>query len=127
MHGTALPTVLIVDDSEGVCLALSMMLVKQGFQVTTARSYQEGLHDARARKFSLILVDAYLGTESGLTLAEEILSQDPRCGLVIMSGSVLLQEEMKSRPLLKKVAILQKPFTRQELMECIRKAVDKAA
>src|SRR3954469_8503883 len=112
MQLTALPAVLIVDDSEGVCLAVSLMLEKHGFEVHVARSFQEGLIRADERDYSLIVIDAHLGTQSGITLAEEILAQDPETKIIIMSGSVLLEEEMKSRPFLKKVPILQKPFTR---------------
>jgi DNA-binding NtrC family response regulator len=127
MEGPAHKKVLVVDDSEAVCLAISMMLEKHGFEVKTAQSYAEGLTRMREQTFAVVLVDVNLGPQSGLDLAQVALRENSDCKLIIISGSVLLENEIKSRPTLKHTPILQKPFTHRELIECIRRAVDKAA
>jgi DNA-binding NtrC family response regulator len=127
MGAAALNKVLVVDDAESVCLAISMMLQKHNLDVSTALTYMEAITRVRRDDFDLVVIDAYLGSHSGLDLAEEILKQKPETRLLIMSGSVLLEDEVKARPRLQRVPIVHKPFTRNELIECIRKAVDKAA
>src|SRR5512147_1120912 len=95
------PTVLIVDDAEAVCLTLSMMLEKHGFQTQTAKNIAETFRFVADKRFDLIIVDRNLGNESGLELAEQLLQKNPRQRIVIISGSVTLKEEMESHPMLK--------------------------
>lgn len=121
------PTVLIVDDAEAVCLTLSMMLEKHGFQTQTAKNIAETFRFVADKRFDLIIVDRNLGNESGLELAEQLLQKNPRQRIVIISGSVTLKEEMESHPMLKGLPVLLKPFTRKELLECLRTATHEAA
>ena len=123
----AQPTVLIVDDSEGVCLALSMMLEKHGFSAQTVHNADEGLRLAQRQKFDVIMVDRTLGTDSGLQLAEQLLAIAPATRIILMSGSVTMRVEMDLHPAIKELPLLLKPFTRQELLECLRIALGRAA
>ncbi len=127
MASCPLPTVLIVDDSEGVCLALSMMLEKHGFRAHTAHTFDEGLRLANQQSFDVILVDANLGSDSGLTLGEQLLQSDPRRRLILMSGSIDIVREAERRPALSGLPVLEKPFTRQEMIEAIKKLVKNRA
>jgi DNA-binding NtrC family response regulator len=121
------PTVLIVDDSEGVCLAVSMMLEKHGFKTQTAHDSKGALSLADAHTFDIILIDRILGRESGLDLAEHLLVSAPKSRIIIMSGSVTIRVEMEAHPQLRRLALLQKPFTRQELLDCLHAVLDNAA
>jgi DNA-binding NtrC family response regulator len=123
----AQPTVLIVDDSEGVCLALSMMLEKSGFHTHTAHNATEGLRLANEHDCDVILLDRNIGRESGLMLAEQLLQLNPTLRIVMMSGSVTMHVEMDCRPEVRSLPLLQKPFTRQELLDCLRSVMDQAA
>src|SRR4051812_998261 len=104
------PIVLIVDDTEAVCLTLSMMLEKHGFQTQAARSVEETLRFTADKNFDLIVVDRNLGTESGLELAQQLLQKNPAQRIVIISGSVTIKEELESHPALHGLPVLQKPF-----------------
>ena len=121
------PTVLIVDDSEGVCLTLSMMLEKSGYRVPCAHDLSGGLRLAQVRQYDVALIDRTLGHESGLQLAESLLNSSPATRVVMMSGSVTLRGEMEHHPQLKRVPILMKPFSRHELLDCIRSVLGRAA
>jgi CheY-like chemotaxis protein len=123
----AQPTVLIVEDSEGVCLALSMMLEKSGFHTYTAHTAPEGLRLANQQYCDVILVDRNLGRDSGLELAEQLLQLNPTLRIVMMSGSVTMHVEMECHPEVRSLPVLQKPFSRQELLECLRSVLDQAA
>ncbi len=121
------PTVLIVDDSEGVCLALSMMLQSHGFLSTSVHNSADALQAASAQHFDVMLVDRTLGSESGLVLAEELLQANPRGRIVIMSGSVTVRMEMDRHPEIRKLPLLLKPFSREELLACLRAVLEHAA
>jgi DNA-binding NtrC family response regulator len=121
------PTVLIVDDSEGVCLAVSMMLEKHGYKTQTAHDSNGALRLADRCHFNIILVDRILGRESGLDLAESLLMSAPQSRIIVMSGSVTIHAEMEAHPQLRRLALLPKPFTRQELLDCLRAVLDNAA
>lgn len=127
MEGATPDRVLVVDDAESVCLAITMMLQKLNLEVMAARNYVEAVTLLKRNEFAAALIDVYLGPHSGLDLAEEIIAKHPETRILMMSGSVLLEDEVKARPKLADVTILHKPFTRNELVECIRKAVNKAA
>jgi DNA-binding NtrC family response regulator len=116
-----------VDDAEAVCLTLSMMLEKHGFQTQTAKNIAETVRYVAEKRFDVIVVDRNLGNESGLDLAQQLLQRNPRQRIVIISGSVTIKEELESHPVLKGLPVLLKPFTRKELLECLRTATPEAA
>ena len=121
------PTVLIVDDSEAVCLTLSMMLEKHHYQTQAVRNSAEALHLTSERHFDLVLVDLNLGNESGAQLALQLLVNDPKQRIVIMSGAVNARAELDRHPDLRSRPILYKPFSRPELLDCLRTALNRAA
>jgi DNA-binding NtrC family response regulator len=121
------PNVLIVDDAESVCLTLSMMLEKHGFQASSAHNVAEALQETASNSFDIIIVDRNLGTENGLLLAQQLLQADPGQRIVIISGSVTIKSELESIPELCDLPVLQKPFTRQEFVECLHTALHRAA
>jgi len=123
----AQPTVLIVDDSEGVCLTLSMMLEKSGYRTQCVHDLNEGLRLAHEGRYDVALIDRTLGHESGLQLAESFLHSSPATRVVMMSGSVTLRGEMDQHPAIKHLPILIKPFSRDELLECVRSVLGRAA
>ncbi|HWR16286.1 MAG TPA: response regulator [Terriglobales bacterium] len=112
--------VLIVDDSDGVRAAVSMLLEDEGFETLAVSTYAQALDQFKSGKFSLALIDAHLGTHSGVELARELLSQDPQAVIVLMSGAVF-HDPTAGLP------ILQKPFSKRELLEFIHRVLDQAA
>ncbi len=123
----SLPPVLIVDDSEGVCLAVSMMLEKSGFRTQTARTLEEGRRAFQQREFGIVLLDRLLGTESGLALAREFVKSKPEVHIVMISGAIELLDEIAASPDLRRVSVLHKPFSRQELVELLLALIERAA
>lgn len=119
--------VLVVDDSDGICAAVSTLLEDAGFEVRTASNYKQTIQLASESDFHVFLIDARLGPDSGLDLARELLSRRPRAKIIIMSGADFDGEEMKSQGQRLKLPVLQKPFSRQELLDCVRRVADKAA
>ncbi len=114
-------SILVVDDSEGVRAAVSMLLEDHGITAFTASNQQEALNAIQHAEYDLVLVDVQLGVESGLTLATEVLVQRPKTKIILMSGADV---PVHSHP---ELPVLQKPFARAELLECIQKVLELAA
>jgi len=122
-----LPSVLIIDDSVGVCTATAMMLEDECETIEICHTYQEGLPLALSRNFRVILIDVLLGMDSGIKLAQELVDRKTASKLILTSGLDDLSNELSSYPDLAKISVLLKPFSRQDLLACIRKLIDEAA
>jgi DNA-binding response OmpR family regulator len=127
MDGRSARTILVVDDSAGVCAAVSMLLEEAGFEVDTAEHFAEGRHAATNQNYDLLIIDAQLGLDSGFQLAEQILSVRPESKIIIMTGVDTEADETYSRVQGLRLPLLQKPFSRHELLECVRQVSNRAA
>ena len=68
--------VLIVDDNHSFLEAARMLLEREGLTVTAVASTAEALRSAEASPPDVILVDIFLGKESGLDLARRFAEAD---------------------------------------------------
>ncbi len=108
-----MPQVLIVEDDALIGMLLATMLQDMGFDVCAIETTQVGAVAAEMRlRPDLMLVDAKLGSGSGLAAIAEIqLRRDvPH---ILMSGERLAKERHGTLMLLK-------PFTEQQLAGAIR-------
>jgi len=115
------PSILVVDDSEGVRAAVSMLLEDQGFEAVSASNCAEALAAVLQAEYDVILIDVQLGNESGIALAMRVREQRPNSKIILMSGSGVDLEPHTGLPM------LLKPFAREELLDCLRKVLDLAA
>jgi twitching motility two-component system response regulator PilH len=72
----AIQTVLVVDDSPTDTHVLTEMLKKNGFDVITAASGEEGIETAKAQKPDLIVMDVVMPGMSGFEATRSI-TRDP--------------------------------------------------
>lgn len=78
--------VLIVDDDEDFCTALSRTLVKKGIEVQTANTPAEAVVLAGEFEPDWAIVDLRLGRESGLRLIEPLLGHDPTLAIIVLTA-----------------------------------------
>lgn len=64
--------ILIVDDERSIRELLEIFLKKEGFQVTSASSAEEGLAQAKSNEFDLIVSDIKMSDMSGIDLLREV-------------------------------------------------------
>ncbi len=105
--------VLIVDDDPHVLRLASGLLSSAGYQTLEAGSPGEALAIATQVKIDILLVDAVLPGRSGPDLAEELLKLQPLGKMVFMSGLDPMAVWMAYG---KPCQVLQKPFSRAELL-----------
>ena len=111
-----LPRVLIVDDEPGICLAVSLLL-RGFFVVEMAGTAAEGLSKC-GEDFALILLDLLMPGVNGYELVQAIHQRAPDIPIVILSslGDRHMQQTIRENGA---AAIIEKPFSRKELLERI--------
>jgi CheY-like chemotaxis protein len=112
--------ILIVDDNQGLAILLKAMLEDEGYVVSLAKDGREGYSAFLSFKPDLILTDIQMPEQNGLELMERIRWHDPNVRTIYMSGDLgqygtpLEQEKNKYQ-----VEILEKPFSRDQLMSLL--------
>lgn len=79
--------ILVVEDEENIRHTLRYNLIKEGFQVSEARSGTEGVSEARRVRPDLIILDLMLPELSGLEVCR-ILRQETTAPILILTAKV---------------------------------------
>lgn len=113
--------VFVVDDEDGVRRLIQMLLSRQGYQVFVAASAEQALEmiPAVADQIDLLLTDVVMPGKSGRELVDQVNQQLPGIRHVFMSGydhCIISQHGVLSST----TRFLHKPFTADELLQCIR-------
>ncbi len=112
-------TILVVDDERNVRKVLSSYLKKEGFEVETARNYEEAVHKVGELNVDLVLTDMRLPGQSGLNLLQWIKRKQPSLPVLVITayGSIdNAVEVMKNGA----ASYLTKPVDMDEMMTLIR-------
>lgn len=80
------PRVLVVDDAEGVRLALEACLRLNGYEVVAASSGDEALELLRGERFDLLLTDQSMPGLSGLELTRAASQMHPNVPVVLLTA-----------------------------------------
>ncbi len=116
---------LIVDDEEGFCWALTKVLEDLNYLVLSAHTPAQALkHLQSDRQIGLALLDVRLsdaGETEGLSLLEKFKTLSPRLPVILMSafGTPELKREAAQ---LGALAFLDKPFRVEKLLRLMREA-----
>ncbi len=120
-------SILVVDDEASVRRAVRRILEQVGFTVREAGTAQEAMNQLKeGSEIDLVLTDLVMPEKSGRELAEEIRGLYPGLPVVFMSGyagDVVTYHGLAKQD----IPFIQKPFTRQQLIEMIRKSLEVPA
>ncbi|MCA0434014.1 MAG: PAS domain-containing protein [Proteobacteria bacterium] len=118
------PLVLVVEDNASVRDVAAAMIEEMGFEVLTASNGHEGLKAIEERKdIDLVLSDVIMaGGMNGPELASKGIKLRPDLKVLFMSGyapgSVRQMQDLPDT-----IDLVNKPFTRSDLTEKVRKAL----
>ena len=115
-------SILVIDDERDMCEFLSVMLVRDGYEVETASNAEDGLRVFREKEFDLAIVDVRLGGASGLDVLREMRTSRPEFAVVMMTafGSVeMAVDAMKQGA----YDYLTKPFKPAEIRAVLERAM----
>src|SRR5574342_229580 len=117
------PSVLIVDDENGVRDLLARWLESGGYSVMTAGSAEEALGRLEISPPAVALCDIRMPGRDGLWLAERIRQSYPETAVIMATG---VQEVGPAVKTLRQGVIdyLTKPFGRDRLQEAVTKGLE---
>jgi formate/nitrite transporter len=115
---------LVIDDEVIVLESCKRVFSEQGFDVSVTSSPHEGLQLARNSRFDVILCDWQMPGFDGMDVVEELDRTSPESTVVMISGypSVGRATEALKRGAMDYVS---KPFTPDEILETVRRAVTR--
>jgi CheY-like chemotaxis protein len=119
------PTVLIVDDDEGITETFSRMLMLEGYAVHTAGSAEAGLDVAASSPPDAILLDLRMPVADGMTFLRR-LRQDDRLRntpVAIVTGDYFLDESTSSELGTLGATVYFKPLWLEDLVRITRTLV----
>jgi FixJ family two-component response regulator len=125
MIKSAQAMIFIVDDEEIVRRGLSLLLRSAGYSVETFSSVADFLAMDAYVDAGCILLDIFMGSESGLDLQETVTGRFTNLPVIYMSGHGSIGMSVHA---IKKGAInfLSKPFEDLQLFEAVEEALAKS-
>jgi len=120
---TGTETILLVEDEVSVLDLVQLTLVRQGYEVLTAKAPLLALQtcERHPEPIHLLLTDVIMPEMSGKELAERIQKLRPGIRILYMSGYT---EDVMAGYLPEGLHVLQKPFTTASLTQRVRAALD---
>ncbi|MEG8024601.1 conserved hypothetical protein [Sphingomonas aurantiaca] len=119
-------SILTVDDSPSLRMAIRIALSGAGYAVTEAEDGVQGLKAATASRFDLIITDLNMPNMDGLTMIRELRKSPDQCGTPIIFLTTESDDSMKQQA---KAAgatgWLVKPFVPEQLIKVSRKVLGR--
>jgi len=117
--------ILVVEDEQALLKTTLTILQDQGYTVYGASSPEEAIRLSKslAGKIQMLITDLIMPGMNGRKLSNMLASSHPDMRCLYMSGYTA--EIISSRELLgPEIHFLQKPFSRQDLLNTVRKVLD---
>jgi CheY-like chemotaxis protein len=116
--------ILVVDDNDVIRIAVSKMLSRLGYEVSSADSGENGLRIFLKNQFDIVFSDYEMPGMDGVAFACSIKKSFPRTRVVIMTGAG--KDTVFSRKSTAVDDVISKPFTLAEIDETIQNLSGKA-
>lgn len=119
-------SILTVDDSPSLRMAVRIALTGAGYAVTEAGDGTEGLAKAGTQRFDLIITDLNMPRMDGLTMIRELRKSPTQTGVPIIFLTTESEDGLKAQA---KAAgatgWLVKPFNAEQLVKVARKVLGR--
>lgn len=128
-----MPTVLVIDDDLRLRELMAAILRAEGFEVHVAADGKAGIQslqerlDAGNAPYDLLVTDIVMPEMDGAEIIRRVRAMCPSVSLVAVSGGSRYMNSalcLKTAKLLGAQAVVSKPFSKQEFMGAITKALD---
>jgi len=119
-------SILTVDDSASIRVAIRIALSAAGYTVAEAADGRQGVEMANAGAFDLIVSDLNMPVMGGLAMVKELRRNPAHAGVPIIMLTTESDPEMKAQA---KAAgatgWLTKPFDAEQLVRIVKKVLNK--
>ncbi len=116
--------ILVIDDEQIVHESCNRILTEEGYEVKNAFTGQEGFKKIEEEQFDLVITDLKMPGISGMEALKKIKKDNPNIGIVMVTGYSTAETAVEAMKL-GAFDYLPKPFTPDELISVINKAVEK--
>jgi CheY-like chemotaxis protein len=116
--------VLVVEDDNGIRMAISSILERQGYEVNSVTNGEEALK--QVDNADLVLLDIFLPKITGDEFMRQIRGKGNLVPVILMSAAMQEAEAMDCFKEFKVVDYVAKPFRTKELVEKVNKAASTA-
>lgn len=115
--------VLVIEDDETVRDVLYSFLTEKGFEVTLAKSGEEGIDLLRTSKFELILTDLVMPGLGGMDVLKEVKAAKILAPVIVLTAYGTVQSAVEAMKL-GAFDYITKPFNLDEISIVIEKALN---
>ena len=114
---------LVVDDDAGVRQSLRLCLEADGGRVLGVGSTKGALEALDRGRFDVVLLDLWLGSESGLNAIPDMVRRQPDAAIVVITAFATFESAVDA---MKRGAkdYLPKPFTPEQVRHAVRRALE---
>ena len=116
---------LVVDDDPGVRQSLRLCLETDGARVLGVGNAKAALEALERGHFDLVLLDVWLGSESGLDAIPDIVRRQPAASIIVITALATFESAVEA---MKRGAsdYLPKPFTPDQVRHAAQRALEAA-
>lgn len=118
--------ILVIDDEDIIHRSLHKILGRQGHQVESAFSAQEGLRKMASAPYDLVLTDLMMPEMNGIQLLEAMSTTEHAPPAIMITGYPTIKTAVQALRL-GAVDYLAKPFTRDELLGPVNRMLRRGA
>ncbi len=122
-RSSAEATVAIVDDDEAIRDSTAALLTSAGFRVQAYGSGREFLESDDRSAARCLVIDCQMPGFGGLDLVDRLTSNGAHAPVILMTGNCGRSTMIRARRA-GVVAILDKPFSEELLLDAIHRALD---
>ncbi len=115
--------ILVVDDQRNMRTTLAMMLRGSGYDVDEAGDGTKGAELGATGAYDVVLTDLRMGSVDGIEVLRIIKQKMPMTEVVVMTAYGTIESAVEAMRL-GAFDYIQKPFTEQELLMKVQRAVD---
>ena len=118
-----MPKILVVDDQRNMRTTLAMMLRGAGYEVDEASDGNEGGDRGAKGAYDVVLTDLRMGGSDGLAVLRAVKDSHAMTECIVMTAYGTIESAVEAMRL-GAFDYIQKPFTEQELLMKVERAID---
>ena len=115
---------LVVDDDLAVRESITRVLEAEGYQVCSAASCPDAIHEFDRRPIDMVLLDLNLGKEEGWRAFHALKERRPSLPIIVTSGKA---DELRHSSAEYASGVLEKPFDMPVLLTILKQASPMAS
>lgn len=119
-----MPKILVVDDQRNMRATLAMMLRGAGYEVEEASDGSAGSDLGAKGAFDLVLTDLRMGSQDGISVLRCVKEAQANTEVIVMTAYGTIESAVEAMRL-GAFDYIQKPFTEQELLVKVERALDR--